>query len=185
MRGGHILARDVAGPRFRCVRAFGGKPRGHPVQLAGRVVVDLAKAKALEPPRGPWRYVSSGIPAVDDHGPLVVEEADGLGFEAPEREAYRAWQMSLLVLVRRQNLDQLGASLDKFLDLIPVDLTRHLVRSPLYMCGLQVRKCLEGETRLDAHLRGDAELHVIVLERQHAAIGVVDEDDLVRPEQAL
>jgi hypothetical protein len=39
--------------------------------------------------------------AVDDHGLLAVEEADGFGFEAPERDVYRAWEMILLVLVGR------------------------------------------------------------------------------------
>jgi hypothetical protein len=110
---------------MRGICSFGGKPGGHPVQLAGHVVVHLAEAQALEPPRGSRRHVSSGIPAVDNHRSRAVEKANRLRFKAPEREADRVGKVIFLVLFGGQNLDELGAAFDQLLILLPVDLTWH------------------------------------------------------------
>src|SRR6266851_66132 len=91
----------AARPRVRGVGAFSAKSRGHPVELARHVVVHLAESQALEPPRGPRGHVSSCVPAVDDHRSRAVQDANSLGFKAPEWKAYRTGKVVLLVLVRR------------------------------------------------------------------------------------
>ncbi|HVA10050.1 MAG TPA: hypothetical protein VNG12_25280, partial [Acidimicrobiales bacterium] len=80
---------------------------------------------ALEPPRGPWRHVSSRIPAIDDHRSRAVEDVNRLRFKAPEREANRAGKMIFFIFVGGQDLDELGAAFDELLDLVPVDLSWH------------------------------------------------------------
>src|SRR5690242_11499136 len=50
----------------------------------------------------------------------------------------------------------------------------------LFHIVLEIRKRLQGERRPDADLRLDLLLDVVILEGQHPAIGVMDQDDLVR-----
>src|SRR5689334_5784819 len=51
--------------------------------------------------------------------------------------------------------------------------------------AVQVGEGLERERRPDAGVRLDLGLYLVVMEGEHAAAGVVDEDDLGRPEQPL
>src|SRR5690348_9877091 len=51
--------------------------------------------------------------------------------------------------------------------------------------ALEVGERFQGEWRPDAGVRLDLGLDLVVVEGQHAAAGVVDEDDLGRPEQSL
>jgi len=51
--------------------------------------------------------------------------------------------------------------------------------------GVEVGKRLEGEWRPDTGLPLDLRLQLVVLERQHAAPGVVDQHHLLRAEEAL
>ena len=48
-----------------------------------------------------------------------------------------------------------------------------------------VAERLGGPRRLDPDLVGDAALEVVVGEGQHPAVGVVDQDDLLGPQQPL
>ena len=50
---------------------------------------------------------------------------------------------------------------------------------------VEIGERLQGEARLDAGVVLDLALHGVVGEREHPAVGVVDQDDLVRAEQAL
>ncbi len=50
---------------------------------------------------------------------------------------------------------------------------------------LEVRKRLQGEPGLDPHLLLDLLLELVVGEGEHAAVGVVDEDDLAGAQEAL
>ena len=50
---------------------------------------------------------------------------------------------------------------------------------------VEVREGLEGKRRANTGVRGDLRFHVIVAEREHAAIGVMNEDDLGGSEQPL
>src|SRR5659263_50205 len=50
---------------------------------------------------------------------------------------------------------------------------------------VQVGEGLGGPLRLDAGLVLDGALEVVISEGEHAAVGVVDQDDLPRPQQAL
>src|SRR6188472_291604 len=50
---------------------------------------------------------------------------------------------------------------------------------------VEVVERLEREVWPDAGVVGDLRLHVIVAEGEHAAVGVVDEDDLLGAEQPL
>src|SRR6516165_11813758 len=51
--------------------------------------------------------------------------------------------------------------------------------------GVQVTEGLERERGPDAGVGLDLGLDLIIVEGEHAAVGVMDEDDLVRPEQPL
>jgi len=84
-----------------------GSPRASQSAFPGTVVVDLLEAERLEPARGPWAEVSEGVPAVDDDRVRAVEAGRGLVVQLLQRDAERAREMLLLVLVRRQDLHEL------------------------------------------------------------------------------
>ena len=52
-------------------------------------------------------------------------------------------------------------------------------------CRRRGRRTPRARSRPDAGVVGDLRLHLVVAEREHAAVGVVDEDDLLGAEQAL
>src|SRR5262249_2299859 len=112
MAGRNIHAGESSGLRLLGIGALGGQARGQPVELADRVVVYLAEAEALEPPRGSWGHVSSTVPAVDDHRSILVEHLCALGVDVPKRNADRLWPVVLRVLFGRQHLDQLRTCCD-------------------------------------------------------------------------
>ena len=75
---GDVAPGDVTRSRLLGVRSLRRQSGGQPVELPGRVVVDLLEAKALEPPRGPRAEVSGRVPAVDDDRTVPVEPAVGV-----------------------------------------------------------------------------------------------------------
>jgi hypothetical protein len=58
-------------------------------------------------------------------------------------------------------------------------------RDRLADVGVGVVERLERERRTNAALARDRGLHLVVVEREHPAIGVMDEDDLLGAEEAL
>ena len=106
--------------------AFGRQARGPPVRLAGHVVVHFDVAERFEPPRGPRAQVSQGVPAVNDdwaapiQGPLSHVTVQGLKWHMD-----RAGQVLFVELLSGQDLDQLRASLDQALHLLPANRRRH------------------------------------------------------------
>ncbi len=93
--------------------AFHGKVVGQPVDLARDVVVDLGEAERFEPARGSWAHVSKSVPAVDDHRPVPVEAGRRGGVEGLEWDVERVGQVQLDVLLCRQDLDELGAVIQR------------------------------------------------------------------------
>src|SRR5271165_350295 len=91
--------------------------------------------------------------------------------------------MSLLDLPEAPGLDLVDEAADRILvrderaGLDPGD--------GLAYVGVQVTEGLKRERRPDPGVGLDLGLDVVVVESEHAAVGVVDEDDLVRPEQPL
>src|SRR5439155_4329483 len=96
-----------------------------PVGFAGGVVVDAGKAERFEPRRGSWAHVSLVVVAVDDHRPLPVELPSRHGVERLERDVDRAGKVFVLVLLRRQNFDQLCRGGGQLLHVLAVDPGQH------------------------------------------------------------
>src|SRR5262249_23280231 len=123
-RGG-VLAGEIGRAQALGVGPLSGKPGGHPVQLARHVVIDVAEPKALEPPRGSRRHVSSSVPTVDDDLARAVEQVRRPLLDMPQRKVESPRQVVLLVFGAGQDLDQLCAPVEQPADVVAIDLLWH------------------------------------------------------------
>jgi hypothetical protein len=121
---GNVLSRCFAGAWVPSVSAFGRQSGGHPVKLSGAVLVHVAKPQAVEPRRGSWSQVSTGVPAVDDHDLAGVEGARVL-FQSPQRKADRTWKVILGVLLGWKYFDEPCSFTHQLLNLLAIDSRRH------------------------------------------------------------
>src|SRR6266511_3674075 len=123
--GRNVLAGHVPGARALRIPALRREPGGDPVQLTGVVVVDLGEPEALEPPRGSWAQVSGRVPAIDDDRPGWIQAGPRICLDLGQGKVDRAREVLVLVLLSRQDLDQLSALGQEPLDLVPIDALRH------------------------------------------------------------
>ena len=88
-RGGRAVG-GVERPALGGVGPHGRQAGGHPVDLAGGVVVHRAETEPFEQERGSGAHVAQRVPAVDDHRPGSVQHLCGAGVELLERQVQRA-----------------------------------------------------------------------------------------------
>jgi len=91
----------------------------------------LLESKRLEPPRGSLAHVSSEIPAVGNDWDVLAECARGLGSQLTKWQAHRPGEVFLLVLIRREHLDELRTVRDEALQRISVDCRGHCMYSSI------------------------------------------------------
>ena len=89
--------------------------------LACGVVVDAGEAESGEPARGAWTQVSEAVPAVDDDVASPIQPLGRFGVQLREWKTDRAREMELLVALSRQDLDDLRAAGDAFVEVGDVD----------------------------------------------------------------
>jgi hypothetical protein len=79
--------------------AFDRHVVGKPVDLSGRVVVDLVEPERFEPARGPWTQVSERVPAVHDHRSGAIKHGGVLLVEFAQRQVDRSRKVCRGVIV--------------------------------------------------------------------------------------
>jgi hypothetical protein len=72
-------------------------------------VADLGEADQLELRRSPRAQISQGVAAIDDHRAVAVDQLRGTGQDAADREMNRAANVRGLILLGRQDVDDLRA----------------------------------------------------------------------------
>jgi hypothetical protein len=123
----HCSVHEITGP---CDIGIGAPERqaiGAPLGEAAGELKDAESFK-LEPRRGPGAKVSLGIRAVRDDRPATVELFNEVRAKILDRDVNGTLDMELLVLVRREGVDQLSAFFDQLLQTLDIDCwyTRHL-----------------------------------------------------------
>jgi hypothetical protein len=113
----HRATRSTLRTRNQQTRRRSSSPTGaSPFQ-----VVEAGEPESGEPARGAWTQVSEAVPAVDNDVAYRIQLLGRLCVQLREREADRAREMELLVVLSRQDLDDLRAARDEFVELGDVD----------------------------------------------------------------
>src|SRR5579859_6851538 len=86
-------------------------------------------------------------------------------------------------LVETPGLDVVDESTDA--RLVGDERTGFDARDRLLHVRLEAAECLKGKLRADPGLLLDLAFDLVVLEREHAAVGMVDQDNFLCAEQAL